>query len=71
MKRPCGTKWLFFASKKFDASFVLGVRDVLNVGTLFLTYPVFFALFEQMVRKKFLFANKNMLKKHIFGFNNF
>ena len=41
--------WLDGALIKFDAEFIGGVRDVLHVGALFLTYPVFFALYEQVV----------------------
>ena len=42
--------WIDSATEKFDEDFVKGVKDVLNVGVLFITYPAFYALFEQFVR---------------------
>ena len=42
--------WIDCAAERFDSDFVKGVKDVLNVGILFITYPVFYALFEQLVR---------------------
>ena len=48
---PCMTQhWIDSATEKFDDNFVKGVKDVLNVGVLFITYPAFYALFEQFVR---------------------
>ena len=43
--------WIDIAIKHFGIEFVQGVKDVLNVGVLFITYPVFYALFEQLVSK--------------------
>lgn len=40
--------WLDSAELKYNETFVQGVKDVLNVGTLFLTYPMFYACFFQM-----------------------
>ena len=41
--------WLHPAYSHYDFKFVSGVRDILSVCSLFLFYPVFWALFEQMV----------------------
>ena len=43
--------WLDPATKYYDVKFVNGVKDIMNVGVLFLFYPVFWALFEQIVSK--------------------
>jgi hypothetical protein len=41
--------WLDPAEKKFGPKFICGVKDVLGVSKLFLLYPVFWGLFDQMV----------------------
>ena len=54
--------WLDPATKYYDVKFVNGVKDIMNVCVLFLFYPVFWALFEQIVSKdehfyKYYFEN--------------
>ena len=44
--------WLDPAIGKFGEKTVAGVRDVLRVSGLFCVYPVFWALFYQMVTAK-------------------
>lgn len=52
MQQPLTTTrqndWLKPAETKYGANFVLGVRDVLSVCVLYMTFPVFWALFDQM-----------------------
>ena len=48
-KGPKRDHWLDYAEPRFGPSFVSDVKAVLRVCTLFLLYPIFWALYDQQV----------------------
>ena len=66
--RQAGQKWLDVARPKFSAEEVNGVRAVLRIVLVFLTVPVFFALYNQ-VNTTWVLQGEKMTPFDVLGFH--
>jgi dipeptide/tripeptide permease len=58
---------LDYADDKYSKEEISGIKSTLKVLLIFVPVPVFWALFDQQVRKRFLIIQSNLIEKRRTG----